>query len=73
MTTSMTRTISSRPPRGAMDKGKGAVLRSPHAQEKQAGVNTRGREQQHGVKKKKVVGRKTTGKTKKVVTHISTK
>jgi hypothetical protein len=76
-TPSMTRTTpSTPPPQSASDKGKNvAVRRSPRSLEKEAGVSTRGREQQQGVKKKTktVVGRKTTGKKKKLVTHKSTK
>jgi hypothetical protein len=73
----MTRTTpSTPPPQSASDKGKNvAVRRSPRSLEKEAGVSTRGREQQQGVKNRTntVVGRKTTGKKKKLVTHKSTK
>lgn len=75
---SMTRTIPlTSPPQSASDKGRNmAVQRSPCSLlEKEAVVRTRGQEQQLGVKKKTktVVGRKTTGKKEKLVTHKSTK
>ena len=73
----MTRTTpSTPPPQSASDKGKNvAVRRSPRSLEKEAGVITRGQEQQLGAKKKKkkktVVGRKKAGKKTKLVIHKS--
>jgi hypothetical protein len=79
----MTRIMPLTPPQGVSDKGrKKTVCRSPSRamREKEAGVSTRGREegtttrwheQEQRVKKKAVVGRKTTGKKKKIVTHKS--
>ena len=52
-----------------------AVRRSPGSLEKEAGLSKRGQEQQQRVQKKTktVVGRKTTGKKKRLVTNKSTK